>query len=354
MTECAVGTGDFCGSTYIDRNFEELLKARLGARYTSMTMETQQRIIKNFEPVKCAFRDREGQNTYHVSVPTMDTVQEAGVYHGEMFVTREEMRALFDPVIDQILVLISGQLQAISGEGYRVSSVLLVGGFGESPYLYDRIKEWTDRWGMAIVQPREAATAVARGAALRGIESSLGPAQQINVVRRARRHYGTPMATPFIPGRHNERDAYIDPVTHKKMAGNQISWFLRKGESISDERRITRNFCRNFRKYSGPWVDTMVSCDLDPPPTRVTKDVRQVCNISADLSHISKSSYEKKWRNWKRFYIARYNLDLSILSGEMKFELMFKGRSLAVSFHFSLVFLSSFSFFETESEELGR
>lgn len=89
-----------------------------------MAMETQQHMIKNFEPVKRDFRNRD-ESTYYVSMPTIDTAQEAGVYQGEMLVTREEMRALFDPVVDQILVLISAQLQAISREGRRTSSVLL-------------------------------------------------------------------------------------------------------------------------------------------------------------------------------------------------------------------------------------
>ncbi|RPB01606.1 actin-like ATPase domain-containing protein [Choiromyces venosus 120613-1] len=303
VTECAVGTGGFCGSTYIDRNFELLLKRRMGHHYDNMRVETQQRIVKSFEEVKCAFRDNPDQNVYHVGVPAIDTIPEAGIYGGEFQLTREEMRQLFDPIVDQIMTLINGQIQSISREGYRVNSVLLVGGFGESP-----------------------ATAVVKGAVLRGLESSI-PLQVSAFARRARRHYGTPMSTPFVPGRHSDRDAYTDPITGRKMARNQVSWFLQKGELITDDRRITRNFCRTFKKYSGPWVDSMVACDLDRPPSRVTQDVMHICNITADLSSVSKSSYEKKWKGWKKFYIARYNLDLSISSGDMKFELIFRRAS---------------------------
>ena len=81
-------------------------------------------MIKNFVPVKRDFRNRD-KSTYHISMPTIDTVQEAGIYQGEILVMKEEMRALFDPVVDQILVLISTQLLAISGEGHRTSLVLL-------------------------------------------------------------------------------------------------------------------------------------------------------------------------------------------------------------------------------------
>lgn len=107
VTECAVGTGkssleainrlkililcrtgDFCGSTYIDRNFEVLLQQRMGHHYKSLRVETQQRIVKNFEEVKCAFRDKPDQNVYHVNVPTIDSIPEAGIYGGEFQLTR--------------------------------------------------------------------------------------------------------------------------------------------------------------------------------------------------------------------------------------------------------------------------
>jgi hypothetical protein len=80
--------GDFCGSTYIDRNFEELLRLRLGQHYQNLRVEMQQRIIKNFEDVKCAFRDNEDQDTYNVSVPTLNTIPEAGIIDGEFMVSR--------------------------------------------------------------------------------------------------------------------------------------------------------------------------------------------------------------------------------------------------------------------------
>ncbi|PUU81894.1 hypothetical protein B9Z19DRAFT_1042212 [Tuber borchii] len=336
VTECAVGTGDFCGSTYIDRNFEVLLQQRMGHHYKNLRVETQQRIIKNFEEVKCAFRDKPDQSVYHVNVPTIDSIPEAGIFGGEFQLTREEMKQLFDPVVDQIMILINSQVQSICSEGNQVNSVLLVGGFGESPYLFQRLETWCRQWGISAISPHGAATAVVKGAVLRGLEPSI-PFQMSTVVRRVRRHYGTPMSTPFIQGRHSERDAYSDPITGRKMARNQVAWFLQKGEPIADDRRITRNFCRSFKKYSGPWIDSMVACDLDRPPSRVTRDVKHVCNITADLSSVSKSCYEKKWKNWRKYYIARYNLDLTISSGDMKFELIFKGASFgSISVDFDL------------------
>jgi hypothetical protein len=54
------------------------------------------------------------------------------------------------------------------------------------------------------------------------------------------------------------------------MARNQISWFINKGDQLTDDKTISRPFTRSFRKYSGPWLDAMVACDLDRAPPRIT------------------------------------------------------------------------------------
>jgi hypothetical protein len=122
--------------------------------------------------------------------------------------------------------------------------------------------------GIETLQPRDAATAVVKGAVIRGLETALGVPSG-SVVRLSRRNYGTPMSTVFVPGRHAEADAYYDPFTGAKMARSQISWFIRRGDPLSDDTRVSRSFTRTFKKYSGPWTDTMVACDLNPPPATI-------------------------------------------------------------------------------------
>ena len=116
VEECCVGVGRFCGSTYIDRAFEGFVKERLGGVWEGLKGEVQQRVVKNFEEVKCAFEDREGKDMFYVSIPTVDTVVEAGVFGGEMEIKREEMRALFDPVVKQIVELVEQQVASAGGE----------------------------------------------------------------------------------------------------------------------------------------------------------------------------------------------------------------------------------------------
>ncbi len=227
VVECTAGTGDFCGSTFIDREFDKLFKQRMGHHYENISYVNRQQTVKNFEGAKAAFGDDPGQATFYVNVPTVGTLEQARVYGGNFEITRDEMRSLFDQVIDQIIDLISAQVSKVSESSYNVGTILLVGGFGESEYLYKRVNQWAGARGIQVVQPRDAATSIVRGAVLRGLEPKEGPTKT-GIVRRARRSYGVAMKESFIPGKHLEKDAVIDGPSGEKLARNQVSWFIRK------------------------------------------------------------------------------------------------------------------------------
>ena len=227
VIECTAGTGEFCGSTFIDRQFEKLFIRRMGHHYQNISVINRQQTVRNFEGTKIAFRDDPNQPTFYVNVPTVGSLEEAGVYGGNFEITRDEMRGLFDPVIDQVLALINGQINAATKDRHRVNSILLVGGFGESEYLYKRVHLWASQIGVQVIQPREAATSIVRGAVMKGLEPKVGP-EKTQIVRRARRSYGVPTKQHFIEGKHLEEDATTDAHTGQKLAQNQVSWFIRK------------------------------------------------------------------------------------------------------------------------------
>jgi len=53
-------------------------------------------------------------------------------------VTDAEIQEVFDKVIPEVIALVKGQIKATQK---RVKAVLLVGGFGQSAYLRDCIRE---------------------------------------------------------------------------------------------------------------------------------------------------------------------------------------------------------------------
>ena len=60
------------------------------------------------------------------------------VLKGKLEVTGLEMKNIFDPVVNEVLQLVKGQIEATKNS---VKAVLLVGGFSENRYLRKRIRE---------------------------------------------------------------------------------------------------------------------------------------------------------------------------------------------------------------------
>ena len=72
--------------------------------------------------------------------------------------TFDDVKSMFDPVIDKILRLIRTQLDA-----YSVSLILLVGGFSESKYLQERVKNHFKRRVPNISVPPQPMIAIEKG-----------------------------------------------------------------------------------------------------------------------------------------------------------------------------------------------
>ena len=73
--------------------------------------------------------------------------------------TFEDIKAMFDPVMEIILQLIHTQLNAIS----NCETIFLIGGFSQSKYLQSRIKKEFSRKVNKITVPRDPSAIVARG-----------------------------------------------------------------------------------------------------------------------------------------------------------------------------------------------
>jgi hypothetical protein len=74
--------------------------------------------------------------------------------------TFEEVKAMFDPVIERIISLIRKQLDKLDGD---ISAMLLVGGFSESKYLQLSIKQEFSNGQRNISVPSQPIAAIMKG-----------------------------------------------------------------------------------------------------------------------------------------------------------------------------------------------
>ncbi|XP_053398083.1 heat shock 70 kDa protein 12A-like [Mercenaria mercenaria] len=113
------------------------------------------------------------------------------------------MKLFFKPSIDKIVKLVNTILEECTGD---INTLLLVGGYSESPYLRERIQ--SEFSNMRVVLVEDARLAVLNGAVLMGWKPR-------NIIqRRSRFTYGFVVRVPFIDGKH--------PESHKILHNGQF------------------------------------------------------------------------------------------------------------------------------------
>lgn len=97
--------------------------------------------MKYFEEfVKRNFNEEE-HSEVNVPFPGLPDDEEVGLDSGFLVMTAEQVKAIFDPIIAEVIDLVEGQVSAIRDGGGVVSGIILVGGFGQSNYLYKTLKQ---------------------------------------------------------------------------------------------------------------------------------------------------------------------------------------------------------------------
>lgn len=134
------------------------------------------------------------------------------------------MRSFFDPVVKQITELLESQIEQVLEQGRDLSRIILVGGFGSSPYLYKKLDAWLAKHyeDMKLSCPVDCQSAVARGAAIRGLEGL------VPTSRKARLWYGVSCGVPFRPNIDAEWRAYTDEWSGKRFCRGRMKWLVRK------------------------------------------------------------------------------------------------------------------------------
>lgn len=119
VAECTAGSGDSCGSTALNRNFSNILRARIRKMNLPDGSRTAGRVyakcIMDFENrIKADFRNN-GQK-WAVDVGIEADYPDAGIEEGYMTFTNEEILQCFEPVVNRILELVRNQIIAIQAQ----------------------------------------------------------------------------------------------------------------------------------------------------------------------------------------------------------------------------------------------
>jgi hypothetical protein len=119
VAECTAGSGDSCGSTALNRNFSNILRAKIRKMKLPDGSRTAGKVyakcIMDFENrIKADFRNN-GQK-WAVDVGIEADFPEAAIEEGYMTFTNEEILQCFEPVVNRILELVRNQIIAIQAQ----------------------------------------------------------------------------------------------------------------------------------------------------------------------------------------------------------------------------------------------
>ncbi|KAK3293461.1 uncharacterized protein B0H64DRAFT_465729 [Chaetomium fimeti] len=347
VEESAVGTGGLCGSAFLNYRFEEHVKNRIGqTRFDEMKTKkgkTWQMGLRYFEEfVKRNFNEDEHQEV-NVPFPGLPDDEEAGLDSGFLVMSAEQIKDIFDPVVKEVCDLVQGQVDTLRAKGGVVSGIILVGGFGQSDYLYRRLKnhftsaapppyskiptnanantDLSEHPSIEVMQPVYAWTAVVRGAVLRGLEGNMV------ISRKSRMHYGTSYATIYDEAKHSVSERYWSPLWERWMVSDRMQWHIAKGEAISPLQPIAFHYTRNFRSGQSLAVtDDLIACEADEPPRAYTRDLVHVCTLTTDLSAVPRSLFTRlTTTRGVEFDNLDFTLEMIVDSAGLGFELKVDG-----------------------------
>ncbi|KAI8086084.1 uncharacterized protein BX664DRAFT_359643 [Halteromyces radiatus] len=259
LKEVTNGHGGSCGSAFLDVNMREYIKRKF-SHLGSINDTAMEHIMDTF--VNIIKPEFDGYEDHFLDLPASmglgDLTDETiGLENGSICLPAQELcEQVFEPVIIQVLQLIEGQLN----QSFNLEAIFLVGGFGQSNYLFRRVEEvFANRVGMIGVPPR-GELAVVRGAVYFGLSP-----QQITE-RVSRRTYGVETRMIFQQDVDPEEYSVIG-VDGRKYCRQRFSVYVQKGQSVKVDECVSKTFVIS---YPSDTDSDLYAFDGEGPPPRLT------------------------------------------------------------------------------------
>jgi hypothetical protein len=339
----ACSTGDLCGGTYVDMHFIHHLSQRIRCLHSFLDENPSSllSILRWWEGVKSTFNGTTSANfdipsklarvweiyeSEHKSAQKSDSEfggwelcereqqstemsdSEVDGKFDEVEFSAQDLRSIFDKVVDQIIELIGKALRPFSkGE---VKAMMAVGGFSGSPYLMKRLREEFAGIVGEIVSPPDPGSAVCQGAAMWGISK-----QDIIISRICRKTYGMSIV------RHFEIE---DPVGYmwvdddgKAKCHHVFSIFARIGDAIPVNHTVTEVLRPLWHFQRSMSIEIFSSTKSDPKYTK-EDGVEKEGSFELDMS--SGMELDKK-----------REVEVTMFFGRSSIEVTAKGKNFSAS-----------------------
>ncbi|KAF7506964.1 hypothetical protein GJ744_011095 [Endocarpon pusillum] len=279
--DACLGTGAKIGMTDLEFRLYDRCEALFGNAFCDLPTEVigpSSEFAEEFEVVKRSFDGGDDDKKHWLRLlplkraleATNTTSEKYDFVEGKLILTGREIRAIFEPVIQEGLKQLHNQISRLKKAGRKpVSMVVLAGGGGTSRYVIHRFQEYcATALGGTVTVRRDgrAWSAVVRGAAVKGLEGG------VIVSQEAPRAYGFVCHKQVDGSIDNEEDSFQCPI-YGKRASNRMDSILHQGATIVADMKVTKDVYispKDMEDLSQYW--DFFECEEEVAPERLDDD----------------------------------------------------------------------------------
>ncbi|KAL3488421.1 hypothetical protein BJX62DRAFT_179934 [Aspergillus germanicus] len=329
------------GSVFIDLGVHALVCSKLEPILHSLPGAAEdiawQMMIGRFERFKCSF-GVEGEQLPALKLPLPAPLAEIdlpehGIHNGQLFVSSDEVRGIFDAKIDDLYDLLDEQVRRLqsSHPQEKISFLVLSGGFGSCPYVRQCL---TNRYetrsqllpnGIKVLTVDEPQLAVVQG-------QVMNRTQQLTSGGTVFNHLYSPVSYGVIcdwiydPRKHAGEPTRWDERNQKTYAINQIDWLVLQGDLVP-RTGVARSFPRKIypKDLTKPFTAQIVMSQLPThqlPRSMIHPGAKLICELEVDTATVDKKPKNHRWYNRAPVYfMVTVIVKLVIEPAGLQFEL---------------------------------
>ncbi|CEL62443.1 hypothetical protein RSOLAG1IB_04799 [Rhizoctonia solani AG-1 IB] len=298
------------GAIFVDFEVEKHLHRTLvNAGLSSEDVAEYTKVgVKDFEGfAKRAFKDETAEQSVAVAHTRFNNAA-IRARRGRMTLSGSKVKEFFDVCTKEIISSVDQQI-----DGINVPYILLVGGFGDSPYIRNEFKKRYEPRGSQVTLTNDSSSkAVADGALIWSTLSS--------VYSRAPRYsFGIKIHVPFLRHIHQPqgRTPYIEVNGEERVSG-AWSQIVQKGVALDSE-VVCRSSYHCWYTTSAPYLE-LFTVDLmaysgegtpewvDSPHGIVYAGFQTACTIKANLKNLEGALVSATGRNGSRYWTLNFSI----------------------------------------------
>ncbi|KAI9037958.1 Hsp70 family protein [Aspergillus affinis] len=343
LKEAAPGNGSLCGSTSLNRRFEKFLEEHLSL---VPGWERVEEAMQRFEFVAKRTFTGNANDDIMIPVPGISDDENIEVSRGRLRVTGDNIAQIFLPVLEEVHNLVKDQIHTSKKQ---VKAIILVGGFGQSPYLRKYLRDSFSP-DIEVLTPADGWTAVVRGALRKTLRGCSASAAQTHIESRmARKNYGLICSVVYDPSLHDQQKAYWSEFYgHYRI--DVMSWFTKKGHRVTETEPNVTKWLQQQLVHDSPFDEIktrMYELDDATAPlyfnrrkyaklvktmpftiTMLGLDIKEHAVLEPKLHRIQRSRMPTRWgADGQKYYQISFEIHAFYYCAHCKYEIWYEGKN---------------------------